>query len=436
MKRLAVVLVICGVFLAIVTGPVSAVTIEFWHTEVEQNRQETFKAIIGEFERRNPDIKVQVQAIEENDIRPRLLAAQAARQLPDLILVTYEVILRLGNANLLDTTMADRLIEELGRSDFYRGGLEFVRNPAGGHYGVPFSAWVQGIWYRQDWLSERGLAPPLTWDTIIEAARKLNEPQERVYGIVIGTSKDFYAEQVFTQFALSNGAYLFDLNGGVTFNTPEIVETLTYYKRLAEFTPPGSESWREARDLYLNGTLGMMFYSTFIMDDIGIGETGFRGAIVPNLVRKTGFAPYTERTRRAAYGTGLGFGMFATSTPEEREAAARLVKFLMAKDNYIRLAHMAVGGFNPMLRSIATSPDFLQHPVLKAWGDTYRTIAAGLESVSWFASREGRVFPQFGDISNQLIIGEALYNLTARDWTPEQTASWGQTAMEKAVKGK
>ncbi len=412
---------------------VAATTIEFWHCEVEQNRQDTISSLVARFQEASPGIIVKTQAAEENDMRTKLTTAQAARKLPNLVALSSELILRLGNANLLDRRAAAEVIDGLGRNEFYDGALGFVASPEGGHYAVPYSGWVQGIWYRKDWFEAQNLPAPTTWESILAAAKAFNAPDDRVYGIILGTAKDLYAEQLFTQFALSNKAFLFSSDGKVTFNTPEMVEALRYYKELSKYTPPGPETWREARDLYLNGTCAMMFYSTFIMDDIGVEATGFKGAIVRDLVKKTGFAPYVQHKVPASFGAISAYGITSTSSPEQVEACKKLITFLMTNDAYIKFLHMGPGGFNPVLKSVAVSPDYLEQPVLKAWGETYKTIAQGLDSIQTFALREGRIFPDYGNISSQLIIGEALYNLTERDWTPEQTAEWAQKRMEQSI---
>ncbi|GKT31377.1 extracellular solute-binding protein, partial [Aduncisulcus paluster] len=84
-----------------------------------------------------------------------------------------------------------------------------------------------------------------------------------------GTRNDSYAEQVFTHLALSAGASEFNKDGEVVFNSPNTVRTLGFYKELSHYTPPGPQWWR-GRDFYMQGRLAMMFYSTFIMDDLAI----------------------------------------------------------------------------------------------------------------------------------------------------------------------
>ena len=66
----------------------------------------------------------------------------------------------------------------------------------------------------------------------------------------MGTKAEAYAEQCFTQFAMSNGAGLFDKDGNLVFNSPEMKEAIDFYAELAKYNPPGPQTWR-ARDYYL-----------------------------------------------------------------------------------------------------------------------------------------------------------------------------------------
>jgi multiple sugar transport system substrate-binding protein len=54
----------------------------------------------------------------------------------------------------------------------------------------------------------------------------------------------------------------------VDLNTPEFIQSLTFYKRLAEFTPPGDIYWRQTREDYLGGRAAMIVWSPFILDEL------------------------------------------------------------------------------------------------------------------------------------------------------------------------
>ncbi|MDI3548753.1 MAG: multiple sugar transport system substrate-binding protein [Halanaerobiales bacterium] len=408
--------------------------IEFWTTETEEARMAVIKELVKDFEKLNPDIKVNVVAVQENDVPTKLAAGMAAGMLPEVVEMGAENILRLGAEGMMDVKAAGQIIDELGRDDFYKGALKMVATPEGGNYAVPMHGWVQGIWYRTDLFEEKGLEPPTTWENILKAAEAFHNPKERLYGIVIGTDKDSYARQTFTQYALANNARIFDENGNIIFNSPEMIETLDYYAKLAQFTPPGPNTWRDARDLYLAGLVPMMMYSTYIMDDIGISRTGYKGAIVENLVDKTALANVMINKSSATFGQIVALGILKGNKENQVEATKKFVKYLMSDAAYIDFLHMAPGGMNPTRRSIAKDPRYLDNEVIKVYGEKAAEIAAGLDNIGKFGYVKGKVFPEIGKITSQFIIGETIMKMTEHGWSAEKAAEWAQKQMEEAVK--
>ncbi|MDY6857418.1 MAG: hypothetical protein SWO11_22480 [Thermodesulfobacteriota bacterium] len=47
-----------------------------------------------------------------------------------------------------------------------------------------------------------------------------------------------------------------------------MASTLEYYAILAQYSPPGYNSWIEERQYYITGKVAMIFYSNYILDDI------------------------------------------------------------------------------------------------------------------------------------------------------------------------
>ncbi len=433
-KKNLMVIMCLMVFMVASSLIVSASTeIEYWTTNTEENRLVVIRDLVSRFEAANSGITVKIVAVEENDIPTKLAAGIAAGMMPEVTDMGAEMVLNLGAEDMLDIEAANQVINEIGKDDFYEGALKMLAAPSGGNFAVPFTGWVQGIWYRKDLFEEKGLEAPTTWDTILKAAKEFNNPAEQKYGIVIGTSKDAFARQTFTQFALSNKARVFNENGEIIFNSPEMIEALRYYKELAQFTPPGPEGWRESRDLYLSGRIPMMMYSSYIMDDIGIGATDYEGSIIENLGEKTALANVMTNTAPATFGQVTALSITKGNSEEQIAAAKEFVKFMISGDNYIEYLHMAPGGSNPVRHSVASNPKYLDNEVLRVYGEEATNIAAGLNSIGKFGYVGGKVFTDMGKISSQFIIGEAILRMTESDWTPEKTAEWAQNAMEKAV---
>ncbi|MGM0878203.1 MAG: ABC transporter substrate-binding protein [Bacillota bacterium] len=405
-------------------GEQEEVTVQFWHSQVEEERVKVIKDIVAKFEEANPGLKVEQVPVPEEDFSTKISASLAANQMPALVEVGVDQALFLGSEKVLETKMHEEIINDIGKDDFFAGALSTMKNAEGeGYYGVPVAGWVQGIWYREDLFKEKGLEAPTTWENILKAAETFHDPDNKKYGIVIGTTKDDFAEQTFSQFALSNNAQIFGEHGKVNFNSPEMIEALDYYKKLAEFTPPGAESWREAREMYLAENAPMVMYSSYIMSDL----------VSKDMADVTGFAT-PEKQTKATFGQITSLAIPNTVTDEQKDAAKKFISFLMEKENYIDFLHMSPGGANPTLTSIAEAPEYLDNEILKAYGDEATNIAYGLDNLRRFGFQDGVTYPVMGDISAKFIIGEALYNLTEGGKSAEEVAKVANEKMVETVK--
>ena len=105
------------------------------------------------------------------------------------------------------------------------------------------------------------------------------------------TAESVLTEQSFSQFALSNQANVFNAEGKITLDTPEMMQALTYYRNLAANTMPGSNDIMEVKDAFMNGTAPMAIYSTYILPAV-IKEddpknVGFAVANLEKILRST-----------------------------------------------------------------------------------------------------------------------------------------------------
>ncbi|SHH44331.1 ABC transporter substrate-binding protein [Thermosipho atlanticus] len=429
MKKLFVVLL----FLVSLTIVFASGKLVFWHTQVEENRQKVINQLAKTFSIET-GIEVEVVAVEENEMFSKLAAAKAAGTLPDIIEAGAETILSLGADGLLDTILPTRFINNTDEN-FYEGAARFVRTPDGkSYYAIPFHGWVQGIWYRKDWFERAGLEPPITWDSILKAAKYFHNPDSGIFGIVLAKNSDSYAEQVFTIFALSNGARIFDENGNVVVNSPEMKETLEFYKELGKYSAPGHTYWKQARELYLQGKTAMFFYSTYIMDDLALAEvqTKYVGDFDPQLVKNTGFAPYMTHSRKSSFGQVVSLGVL--NTTKNKLGAWKFLTFMFEPENYVKFLHMAPGGMLPTTKKMAESEVFMRDPkgIYERYGrDKIMEIIEGMSNVEKFGYVNGKVFPEMGKISGAFIIGKGLVKMFDENLSPEKVLKYWELEMKK-----
>ncbi len=406
-------------------------SITFWTTQVESDRQQRIKALAQIFEAQT-GIEVEIVPVEENDLLKQIPIAQNSGTLPDVMEGGISPMLLLGNQGFMDVKKHSKIIDDLG--DVYDGAKRLLSDGKGDYFAIPYSAWVQGIWYRQDWIDNNNLGDPITWYNMLEAAKTLHNPDEGVYGIVLPKKADAFAEQVFTEIALANGARPIDAEGNVLFTSPEMVETFRFYKALGQYSKPGFTSVLDALKGYLAGEAGMVFYSTYIMDDLAVEEVQ-RGRIDdfnPELVKNTGFANKMVNTRATSFGEIVAISVLDTS--DNKPAAEKFVKFLMSGDNYVYYLHMAPGGMNPTRSSIAGSEEFLDNPILSKYDREQITgIVSALDSVERFEFYNGQIVEEMSKISSNFVIGKAINFMFANDWSAEETAEWAQKEAEKIL---
>lgn len=430
---------------------ISAATIEFWTTETQSDRVKIIQLLMDTFQALNPGTEVKLIPVDENDLPSQIAAAAAAGTLPHIVEAGSELTIAFGEEGILDVPLTSQTIKQIGEKRFYRGALKMLSAPENGKYfGLPYHGWVQGIWYRKDWFKKAGLNPPDTWDNILKAAKTLYKPEDNQYGILVGTKPEVYSEQCFTHFALSNNVREFNDNGELVFNSPETLEILKFYKQLAEYNPPGPQSWR-ARDYYLQGKMAMFFYSTYIMDDLALAEIA-AGSLTdehfkdlegstfdPELVNNTGVVSIIKGKAPAGYGSIVALGIIKKESEKEKEAVKKLVEFMYEPFSYITFLHMAPGGMNPVLRDIASRPEYLNDPkgIFKRYGrEKVEAIIEGLDSIGSFTSVNGRSFPQSGKIYSKMIIPQMIYSVAIEGKPPEEALEWADNEMRKVIKTK
>ncbi|AEJ60939.1 extracellular solute-binding protein family 1 [Spirochaeta thermophila DSM 6578] len=430
--------------------PQEPVAFEFWTSQTQSDRMATIQLLVDTFQATHPEITINVIPVEENDLPTQIHAASAAGTLPGLVEMGAENAVAFGAEGLLDTAAGTRVIEKVGKDRFYEGALKLVDDGSGTYYAVPFHGWVQGLWYRIDWFEEAGLKPPSTWEDMLEAARYFYKPEENQYGILVGTKPEVYAEQCFTHIALSNNARLFDRDGNLIFDSPEMREAIEFYAELAKYTPPGPQTWR-ARDYYFQNKLAMFFYSTYIMDDLALAEVA-QGSLTgenfpeltgaefdPELVNKTGFVPIITHTQPAGYGVVVTMGITKGLSEAQLSAVETFLLYLFSENAYVSYLHMAPGGMNPTIEGIAETDRFLEDPrgVYKRFGkEKLAQIISGLNSIQTFSIVEGRRIEAASTIFSKQIIPQMIYAITQEGVPIDQAMREAEQKMREIVEGR
>jgi len=421
-------------------GQVGAQTVvEFWSTDNEEARVAQYEAVAAAFMEKNPGIEVKIVPIEEAAISQRIATAKGAGDLPDIVRMGIERVATFAADGLLDQDAATAVIESIGKDDFRSGPLSMVTDVDTQKYAaVPYDGWIQAIWYRADVFGELGLDAPTSWDALSAACDKLPGNADLLYALTLGTDPgQNYGHQVFEQFAMSNNAWPFDADGNVSFNTPEMIAALEFYTGLQRCAMPGPQYWRGARESYELAQSGMLFYSTYIMDDLvdgsGLEEGGNVELGVSDLAQKTGFASMLAGPNgSASYGQLVTLALMDGASPE----AQKVVEYFLT-EGYQDILSLAPFGKVPVLKSQvdgwkSLSPYFAQYS-----SETLDQIANGYETMGRWMFNPAYDSTQravIGDIEARLLVPQVLSNIALEGiMTPESGAEWLQEQVEALV---
>lgn len=414
----------------------AAVVVNFWTSDNEPKRVAVYRALAAEYEAAHPGVKVNVTPFVESTALQQLESAQAAGQLPDLIRVGLEWVSALDGAGLLEPAAAQAVVEVVGVDDFRDGVLAMVTDAASGQVlAVPYDGWLQALWYRRDRFEQAGLKTPISWADLNQACDMIEAGGEPAFALVLPTADNQnYVHQVFEQVAMSNNAWPFDAAGNVTLNTPEMVEALRFYTALQRCSPPAPQDLYTARERYERDESAMLFYSTYIMDDLIEGSERADGGkveiTVDDLPAKTGFTSGLAGPNGvASYGQLVTLALLDGAALEAQDVA----RFFL-QEGYLDILATAPLGKVPVLES-----------ALEAWGSSSPIFAAYSPAtlghiVNGFSTMKRWLLrPEYdraqkatiGAIEARLIIPQAIAQIVAGALTPEEAAQQLQTQVEE-----
>ena len=205
-----------------------SVSLSYWFTADSPKETQMFQDFIALFQKNNPNITLQPnQEKAYGDLRTKLLTTHAAGAgLPDAARTGYPV--ELGDAGML-LKLDDRFKTWKYADDMFPEIVEQTRVLAGHPlYGIAEGANAFYIYIRPDWVKEKSLKLPETFDEELQFSKALNDPPNRFgYDFRGG---DFQC--IHTQLGMywkGNGVDIIKDDGTIDIDSPEAVSTFEWW---------------------------------------------------------------------------------------------------------------------------------------------------------------------------------------------------------------
>jgi len=233
-------------------------------------------------------------------------------------------------------------------------GRRLVATVDGVPYFAPLTGGTDLMVYRKDLLDKAGLKPPKTLDEFEAAVKKLNDPDNGVYGIALRGARGSGANVWrWMPYFRGFGGKWFDGDKPV-FDSDAFVKATQTYLDLFKYSPPGTKtgSWDESTGAFLSGHVAILVESSPL--------AGW--AIDPTMskvIGKVGYAAPPTPLVAAGYGHGFAIAAKANKDEASRKCAGLFIAWATSKENEKR--RLDEGKFGELNRtSIITSDEFNQ----------------------------------------------------------------------------
>lgn len=340
-------------------------TISFWHPMGDGATADAVKAVVAEFEKLNPDIKVDSTYVATTDgENEKLLTAIAGGNPPDAAYFGRFEIASWATQNSFEdlTELAERdgILEET----FYPSAWEEAVYE-GKLYGIPTTTDARLVYYNKDHFEEVGLDPenpPKTIAELEEAADKLTIKNgnkfERI-GFI-----PWYQQGWFYGWGWSFGGEFYDSDTGeVTANDPKNIEALEWMtdfaqkynvEEIAGFTDAQGSG---AMDPFLTGQLSMQVNGNWGVASID--------KFKPDLNYGVFSMPTPSGTDHTTWSGG--WSVVIPKGAKEKEAAWEFLKFFGSEDGQYIFSEIS-RDFSA-IESVNLDLGYGDHPIFKEFMD-------------------------------------------------------------------
>ncbi|WP_416967391.1 ABC transporter substrate-binding protein [Streptomyces sp. 4F14] len=289
-------------------------------------RTDIWKTIIADFEKANPDIKVEYVGIAATEYQSKVDTTIRGGGLPDVGGVGAAMLAGFAAQGALEP-LDDKLAKSPLNGKLNKDMVASLKAAGGGDgklYSIPTSANNGVLYYRTDLFQKAGLQPPTTWDNFYAAAEKLTDSGKNEFGYTIRGGSGSIAQALDAMYGQSQITSFW--NGDkTTVNDPKNAAALEKYAALYKKVTPSADLNNDFTKMVAqwdSGTIGMLNHNLGSYQDhvkaLGVGK--FRG--IPS--------PTAADGKRVQVSNPVdGLGVFKAS--KNKEAAWKFIEFATSK---------------------------------------------------------------------------------------------------------
>lgn len=407
------------------------IVLTMWHWETPPHRVKVHESIAAEF-KKDTGITLKQVPINFPEYQQRMLAAIAARDLPDMIQVNPPTFMTLFSHQAI-VPITDVFREIHARVKFFEATYrDYTHNNE--HWGIPVFGVVWPLLYREDLYKSIGMPEgPHTWDELLKGAKTFTREGIFGMGLPVSTNGNYGSQNVWG-FLRTHGGAIVDCSGGsekIVFNSPRTVETYKFLADLAQYSPPGNQNWAWAEGELMVKT-GKV--ATAVFTGSWLRETDAKS---PELAAKYRFAPMPVGGKDdKPLNTGYPRNITVTKAAKEKgrmEAVKTWLTWLTQPDHHATYLFMEPGLFVPMSEATTKSKVWTDHPINQKYAALMRTQATAMSTASTIGFENGCRSPKAGAYEGSFLLSAVLQKIVINKMPVPEAVAWGHAEYQKIL---
>lgn len=311
---------------AALTAPAMAADLVINFDDLNPGPKKGFEDAVAAFQAANPDMEIEVN-ITDREAHKTAIRNFLTADAPD-ITAWYpgNRMAPFVNAGLFED-ISD-LWESEGLNESF-ASIQPTMTIDDKQWGVPYTYYQWGIYYRADIMEELGLSVPETWDDLLAACGSIDEAGKDCF--TIGTKFLWTAAGVFDYLNLRTNGYDFHNSltaGEVAYTDERVMQVFENWKQLVE---PGhfvenhaTMSWQDALAPFVSGDAVMYVMGNFAVD--AMKEAGLTEDQI-------GYAPFPSINPDVARAEDApADALFIPSNAQNKENARKFLAFIAQPD--------------------------------------------------------------------------------------------------------
>ena len=380
-------------------APAEKTKITLWVYMENENQQQAIDNIIKGFNGSQNEIEVIKEYIPFADFKKQLSIGLAASELPDTVIIDNPDMAAYSAMGLF-ADITDKIKDWPDKDQYFPGPWKStVYN--GKSYGIPFGSNCLALFYNEDMLAKAQVKPPVTWDELRDAAKKLTG--NGVQGMAVSAVNTEEGTFQFIPWLLSSGATAEKADG------PEGIKSFSLLNNLIKDGSMSKEviNWTQGdvAKQFIAGKVAMMLNGPWQIP--GIKKDA------PNLKFNVTLTPKDKE-----FSSVLGGENWGVVNGKNVDASVKFLMYAVKPD--VLKSYISEFGYLPSRKDVAADPVFTGDPLMKVFGDQLQ-----------YAMPRGPS-PKWPELSSA--ISTALQETLTQNKTPETAAKDAQAKIDKILK--